>query len=134
MRSELLDGMLEGFFRNPINPREWVLLDKRGNPLAGVTLHHMNSASWGLNYLHLEEIRAMTKGGGRKAMELLIEHADLLCATIGATVEPLRAAAYKMKKLSKRRLMDWYKDLGFVQERGGGFEIVRYPDPARCKS
>jgi hypothetical protein len=130
--SKLLEAMLEGFYQNPLNPREAVLVREDGEPLAGVSLRHMNEAAWGPNYLHLEEVRAMMPGGGRKAMEILIERADDLCAIIAGTVKPLPAAPYGMKKMPQRKLMNWYKDFGFVPESRGSSEIIRRPDPKRC--
>jgi len=124
--SEFLEAMLEGLYLNPMDPRERVLLDAEGNPLAGVTLHHMHEV-WGKNYLHLEEIRSFTKGGARKLMEILAGRADQYGATIGGTVKPLPAQAYGMKKMPKRKLIAWYKRFGFKQERPGGDEMVRHP-------
>lgn len=133
-KSELLDAMLEGFFSNPFNPREAVLTDREGEPVAGVTIHHMNAANWGPNYIHLEEIRALVPGGGRKAMEILIKRADQYCAVLAGTVKPLPATAYGMKKMPQRKLMDWYRHFGFESERPKSPEIIRYPDPKRCGS
>lgn len=130
--SELLEKMLEGFFGNPINPREAVLVRGDGEPLAGVTLHHMSASAWGPNYLHLEEVRAMSRGGGRAAMEILVDRADENCATIAGTVKPLPAAAYGMKKMSQSKLMAWYKQFGFVPEKKGSPDIIRRPDPSKC--
>lgn len=132
--ADLLDKMLEGFWGNPLNPREAVLVDGAGEPIAGVTLHHMNEAAWGPKYLHLEEVRALKPGGGRAAMELLIERADAYCATIAGTVKPLPAYIYGMKKMPQRKLMAWYKEFGFVPEDPGSHDIIRHPDPARCVS
>ena len=133
-RSELLKAMLEGFFANPFDPREAVLTDREGEPVAGVTIHHLNAALWGLNHIHLEEVRALVPGGGRKMMEILIERADRYCAVLAGTVKPLPAAAYGMKKMPQRKLMDWYRQFGFESETPRSPEIVRYPDPKHCGS
>lgn len=130
--SKLLEAMLQGLYQNPINPREAVLVREDGEPLAGITLHHMSESAWGHNYLHLEEVRAMMPGGGRALMEILIDRADDNCATIAGTVKSLPAAAYGMKKMPKTKLMAWYKGFGFVQESRGSSEIIRRPDPKRC--
>lgn len=128
--SALLEKMLDGFFQNPINPREAILTDRSGEPLGGVTLHHMDERSWGKNHLHLEEVRALSPGGGRLVMEILIDRADALCATISGTVKSLPAYAYNMKKMPQRKLVNWYKQFGFKTERDT--DITRYPDPSRC--
>jgi hypothetical protein len=130
--SKLLDAMLEGFYGNPFNPREAVLVRPDGEPLAGVTLHHMNETAWGPRYLHLEEVRALLPGGGRAAMEILIQRADEQCATIAGTVKPLPAQAYGMKKMHPKKLMSWYKGFGFVPEQPGSTDIIRPPAPKSC--
>lgn len=132
--ADLLDKMLDGFFSNPLNPREAVLTDEIGEPVAGVTLHHMNEISWGPRYLHLEEVRAMKPGGGHAVMEILTERADIYCAKIAGTVKSLPAYIYGMKKMPERKLMAWYKEFGFEPERRGSPDIIRHPDPARCVS
>lgn len=124
MNTDLARAMLEGLWRNPIDPREWVLLDKRGNPLAGVILDQVNPSVGGSDYIELVYIRAMKKGGARKLMEILVERADELGATIVGTVKPLRAQAYDMKKMSKRNLLKWYREFGFETD---GDEILREP-------
>ncbi len=123
--TQLLEAMLDGLYFNPLNERERVLIRKDGEPLAGVTLHHKDEGAWGKNYLHLEEIRALTPGGGRVLMQLLVDRADKLSATIAGYVKPLPAVAYGMKKMQQKKLMDWYKQFGFKQE--GGANIIRRP-------
>lgn len=131
--SELLEAMLEGLYLNPLDPRERVLLDGEGNPLAGVTLHHMNPGAWGHNYLHMEEIRGFVKGGARKLMEILIERADQYGATLAGHVKPLPAQAYGLKKMPKRKLIAWYKKFGFEREKFGSRptdDMIRRPRTA----
>lgn len=113
MNTDLARAMLEGLYQNPFDPREWILLDKSGEPLSGVQLSQLNPSCWGPNNIHLHFVRAIRKGGGRALMELLVQRADELGATLTGDIKPMRAAAYGMKKMSKQALRKWYRQFGF---------------------
>jgi hypothetical protein len=123
--SELLREMYRGMYLNPFNPRELVLYDETGDPVAGVTLVHLSPTSWGPGHIYLESIRAMKKGGGRELMEILVDRADQYGVTITGDVKPLKSQVYGMKKMPLKKLKDWYRQFGFQMKRGD--EMLRLP-------
>jgi hypothetical protein len=84
---------------------------------------------WEPGWIHVSEIYALRRGGGRKALELLVARADALGVTLHLYAQPLEAAPSGGKRLSKRKLKAWYKQFGF-QPTGPVDEMIRYPvDP-----
>lgn len=124
--SVLREAMLDGLWVNPLDGRERILSDKKGNPIAGVILWDLDAHSWGPSHLHLEEIRSLKKGGARKLMEILVERADSLGATLSGVAKPLYSPVYK-SKMPIGKLKRWYKEFGFDVE---GDEIRREPKGA----
>lgn len=121
--------LTEGAFRNPLYPREWVFME--GDiPLAGIVLAEIGTTDMTVSTegrklnleakeregrIYLNELRAMSKGGGRKAMNILTERADNLGLTIDLFAQP-RRAGYYLKPLTLRKLVAWYKGFGFKLE------------------
>jgi hypothetical protein len=103
--------LVEGAYLNPLYQREWVFMDEE-TPLAGVVLMQVPHEIIA-NRVHIAELRAMSKGGGRKAMELITKRADEMGVSLDLSPVPRRAGFY-MKPMTLRKLVAWYKKFGFV--------------------
>ena len=91
---------------NPENTNE-VLVEGGGVQLTPV----------GEDIVQLDSLRAVEKGGGRKAMEQLIKVADENGTTIQLSPEPFAAPAGK--EMTPTELSDWYAGFGFEAQPDG---------------
>lgn len=90
---------------NPLNDRERVL-DLNGKR-AGVTLIEY------ADRVHIKDLRAMTRGGGRAAMEQIVSLADKHGTTLSLLAVPYTATPGGGKKMSASELQNWYRGFGF---------------------
>lgn len=91
---------------NPENTNE-VLVEGGGIQLTPV----------GEDIVQLDSLRAVEKGGGRKAMQQLTKAADDNGTTIQLSPEPFAAEAGK--QMSPTELIEWYKGFGFQEQPDG---------------
>lgn len=91
---------------NPENTNE-VLVEGGGIQLTPV----------GEDIVQLDSLRAVEKGGGRKAMQQLTKAADDNGTTIQLSPEPFAAEAGK--QMSPTELTEWYKGFGFQEQPDG---------------
>ncbi len=91
---------------NPENTNE-VLVEGGGVQLTPV----------GEDIVQLDSIRAVERGGGRKAMEQLTKVADENGTTIQLSPEPFAAPAGK--EMTPTELSEWYKGFGFQEQPDG---------------
>lgn len=75
----------------------------------------------------LKEMRAITRGGGRVALQHLTEQADRDGKMLTLEAVPLDATPGGGIKMSAKRLREWYKQFGFVREGRGGDSMIRAP-------
>jgi hypothetical protein len=71
----------------------------------------------GEDILQLDSLRAVERGGGRKAMEQLTKAADANGTAIQLSPEPF--AAPGGKEMSPAELTEWYKGFGFQEQPDG---------------
>lgn len=69
------------------------------------------------NVVQVDSLRAVEKGGGRKAMEQLVQTADANGTELQLSPEPFAAPAGK--EMSPTELTDWYKGFGFQEQPDG---------------
>lgn len=91
---------------NPENTNE-VLVEGGGVQLAPVAD----------DVVQVSSIRAVEKGGGRKAMQQLVAAADQNGTTLQLTPEPFAAEAGK--EMSPTELTEWYRGFGFQEQPDG---------------
>ncbi len=96
---------------NTLNERERIIDG------GGVTIIPFNGR-WRLNGL-----RAIERGGGRRALQRVLREADTLNVEIELSAVPLDAPAGK--KMSEDELVAWYEQFGF---HGPADKMVREPD------
>lgn len=63
--------------------------------------------------VHIEELVAITRGGGRKAMEFLTELADKHGVVLDLYASPLPGVRDQHLKRTQKQLMAWYREFGF---------------------
>lgn len=104
-----------GGYPNPMNDREFVTGTREN--VGGVTIRDNPEGGW-----HLTDLRAITRGGGRVAMERVTALADKYGKEIDLFPVPLESPAGK--KMSVAKLKQWYAQFGFVVQGG---TMVRAP-------
>lgn len=98
--------------RNPFNPRE-VVFDG-----GAVEAYPHDGAMW------LKSLRAVERGGGRRALEkLLAEVADKNSLRVTLSPTPFDAAAGK--RMTEDELRAWYRKFGFEDDEYG--DMLRRP-------
>lgn len=117
-----LEDLTEGFQLHPGRTDALIVPDADGCALALVVISELTQRKPGSFYL--EELQALVPGGGRRAMQVILDRADRIGATLYLVPEPLipMSAGHK---LSERRLRSWYRGLGFSAVRGSQQEMVR---------
>lgn len=122
-------GALPFATQNPLNERETVL--DQGGLRAGVTLIEYPDR------VHVKDLRAMSRGGGRKAMEQVVSLADKHGVTLSLLAVPYAATPGGGKKMSSKELQEWYRGFGFegttsmTRAPGGGAAPRATPTPSR---
>jgi hypothetical protein len=99
---------------NPLNEREMLI----GTPTGGVTL------KIGMDGIHVHDLRAIERSGGRKALEAVLKIADDHGLQVGLNAIP--GESHAGKKMTEAKLRAWYRGFGFEAERGGTY-MVRKP-------
>jgi hypothetical protein len=102
---------------NPLNERELLI----GTPTGGVTL------KVAMDGIHVHDLRAIERSGGRKALEAVLKIADDHGLQVGLNAVP--GESYAGKKMTEAKLRAWYRGFGFEAERGGTY-MVRKPQVA----
>jgi hypothetical protein len=129
---ELIDALFAGTVGNPHNPKHRIFMQGR-KPYALVALDLIR---WEPDWIHISEIYALRRGGGRKALELITARADALGVTLHLYAQPLEPLYGGGKKagilMGKRKLKAWYKQFGF-KPTGPVDEMVRYPMDPRAQ-
>lgn len=108
-------------FPNPLNDNERLFSDPTGQKVGGVTVRD-KADGW-----HVSDMRSITRGGGRAAMQHVTDLADENGKRLSLFAVPLDSPAGK--KMSKANLIKWYEGFGFKVEGGrvGGDYMVREP-------
>lgn len=118
-------ALAEGAFINPLYESEWIFMDGE-TPLAGVVLVQIPPERVA-SRIYIAELRALSKGGGRKAMDLITKRADKIGVSLDLSPVP-RRAGYYLKPMTLRKLVAWYKGFGFeLQGRMRDGYMIRYP-------
>jgi hypothetical protein len=121
----IVDELLEGSFENPLYGREAIFMEGK-EMIAGVVLMQVPHDVIP-NRVHIAELRAIAKGGGRKVMDLITKRADGLGITLDLMPVPQRKGYY-LKPLTLRKLVAWYRGFGFeLQGRMTDGYMIRYP-------
>ena len=107
---------------HPMNPRKRVVTRDGAMGTYEVTPDLMRE-----KHVRVHEIQAVTRGGGRAAMEHLTEQADRHGVTLSLSAEPLKPTG-EGKQLSSRALKRWYKTHGFTSPPGSKTNMVRRPE------
>lgn len=102
----------EGTTENPFNPYKRVV--QRGDT-AGTYEVRPDSSLW--NHWHVNEVQAVTRGGGRLAMEHLTRLADRHGVSLQLFAEPLKPMGEGVK-MKSGALKQWYRGFGFRPVRG----------------
>lgn len=135
-RRRFLDATLGKATMNPFDPNESIL--SVGGKHAAVTFTALSGDSgYPPHTVHWDWVRALTPGGGGAAARSITALADRHGITLVGTAKAVpRAAGRGVKALSQRKLLAWYRDLGFVQEpylEGEGLSdiVIRQPRVAK---
>lgn len=127
------DGVGEQFPDNPLGGgrqswhREKLIGDMTGKgPLGGVMIRdNRDGGGW-----HLSQLRAITPGGGRIAMNEVVRLADQHGKAIDLFALPMDSYAYGGSKMSRAKLVRWYEEFGFEpvgKPYDGGQSMIRHP-------
>jgi adenine/guanine phosphoribosyltransferase-like PRPP-binding protein len=116
------DGTLE----NPLNPAKRVV--RAGDAMGTYKVQNHGVKS---NHAYVEEVQSVTRGGGRAAMQHLIDRADRHGVSLSLYANPLKPQG-EGKKMSTRELKSWYRGFGFRPQQGD--LMVRTPAPALRKA
>lgn len=108
-------------WRNPLRPIELVVAGDTGLVEVRVGPPHL----WGANTVHVAQIRAISPGGGRAALALLLGLADRHGITLTLTAK--RFGPGGRGTLNDRQLAAWYMRHGFVRDHERTGELVRPP-------
>lgn len=99
---------------NPLNEKERVTtIDGKQ---AGVTMHPFGDK------VMLHSLRAVTKGGGRAAMDHITDLADRHGVAIGLHALPQAPGGTEGYQMKTEKLQHWYGGFGFTQHEGGYME------------
>lgn len=111
----------EGTLQNPLNDAKRVV---RAGDAMGT--YRVRNHAYLANHATVEEVQAVTRGGGRAAMQHLIDRADRHGVSLSLYANPLKPQG-EGKKLSTRELKGWYRSFGFRPQKG---DLMTRP-PAR---
>lgn len=109
----------EGTFENPMNPRERVVKDGEAIGKYAIVPHTSDT-----NHFYLANVHALTRGGGKAALQHLTRQADKHGVTLSLYPVPL-APAGEGVKMTPANLGSWYHQLGFRPAQGD--RMVRTP-------
>lgn len=105
--SKTIEELASIYPRNPLNPRQLVIMTADETLLAIVTLQPDPEGG-----VHLSEIRTPTKGAGFASEAL-----NIICATASRCGEDITLIAKPFAPgLSEKKLVQWYERHGFVIE------------------
>lgn len=82
--------------------------------LATLRLANFPADEFGENRVHIHNVVANVKGGGRKAMEVICQNADKVGITLTLNACPLRTDLYSTP-LDTQTLVKWYENFGFTK-------------------
>lgn len=102
----------EGTSENPFNERQRVVT---AGDATGIYSVREDPAR--LNHYHVQDVRAVTRGGGRAAMEHLTRMADRHQVSLQLVAEPLRPQGDGIK-MTRAKLQSWYQSHGFRPRQG----------------
>lgn len=111
----------EGTVANPLNEHQRVVTSGEAT---GV--YRLKEDPMRINHYHVQDVRAVTRGGGRAAMEHLTRTADHHGVSLQLVAEPLNPGGGEGKKLTRRELRNWYQGFGFRPKQGDS--MVRTPN------
>ena len=121
----LTDQLLHGFSNNEDDEGERILV-VGGVPQAAVVMTDFHAESRGGKAVYFENLYALARGGGRRAMELILRRADALGITVYIAPDPELPVQSAGIRMSPERLRRWYLEFGFSPVRGSE-EMVRFP-------
>jgi hypothetical protein len=80
--------------------------------LCSLRLANFPADEFGENRVHIHNIAANVKGGGRRAMEIICQNADKVGIVLTLNACPLRTDLYSAP-LDTQILVKWYENFGF---------------------
>jgi hypothetical protein len=120
---EYTELLLAGFGYNPRNDEERILLID-GVPQAAVVMVDLQAR--GEATVYLQNLYALRRGGGRRAMELIAPRASDLGITIIISPDPELPAKSAGRKMTEEELREWYRGFGF-EDIDRSREMIRLP-------
>ena len=117
-------SLTDGLHRNPFNDREF--FGQWGDAAGAITLKPKTYN--GRAEVHIEMLRALTRGGGRAMLEYVTALADKNKITLDLFADPLDPGKGQGVKMSPNKLKAFYREFGFKSKPGyGGSAMVRRP-------
>lgn len=114
LRGFKVKDLFEGGTPNPMNPRERVVEG------GGVTVTAGLEGDW-----HISDLRAIERGGGRRALEAVLAEADRSGMRVNLFPVPLDSPGGK--KMTADELSNWYKSFGFQFDPNNDERMIREP-------
>lgn len=102
----------EGTHPNPLNDAKRVV--QVGDTMG---TYKVRNHPYMANHATIEEVQAVTRGGGRAAMQHLIDHADRHGVALSLYANPLKPQGEGLK-MPTRKLRSWYREFGFRPKQG----------------
>lgn len=121
----LTDQLLRDFVQSEDDPEERIL-SVGGIPKAAVVMVDLHAESRGGRAVYFENLYALQRGGGRRAMELILRRADDLGITVYIAPDPELPVKSAGIRMAPARLRKWYAGFGFSPVRGSE-EMIRAP-------
>jgi ribosomal protein L21E len=122
--------LLEGSVFNPFSAKSEPLFmyfeEGTDDPYGMISLKY-HPPIWGKNTVHIAIVVALKKGGGRRVMEKIIAKADQHGITLEGTAVPQKSGYYQTRLWSKKKLIDWYNQFGFIEKPPRSGQISRKP-------
>jgi hypothetical protein len=109
----------EGTSENPMNPNKRVI-SKKPTWIEGpakVGTYELREDATRMNHFHVNEVQAVTRGGGQAAMQHLTQMADRHGVSLQLIAEPLKPQGEGVK-MTRTKLRSWYQKHGFRPRQG----------------
>lgn len=111
--TQVADGWHHGGSdESPMNPHKRLV---RAGEAVGT--YKLTEHAARLNHFYVDEVQAVTRGGGRAAMQHIIDHADRHGVSLNLMANPLRPQG-EGKKMTTAKLRSWYRGFGFRPKQG----------------
>lgn len=113
------DWHLEGTSENPLNPHKR-LVEKKPTWIEGpskIGTYRISEDKSLMNHYFVNEIQAVTRGGGRAALNHLTAAADRHGVSLSLVAEPITPQGEGVK-MTRSKLRSWYQQHGFRPSKG----------------